>query len=121
MPCDVAMTGLPNALLELISDEQLKRVSSPEGVGAALALRSRIVLACATGLTNKEVAARLGSGRPSGVGGAAMDQYRRHHDHCSLRRRDRLGALGGSGAQATAIGTAARTTYTDFQSPVDLH
>jgi len=61
--------------------KQLKRVSSPEEVGAALALPSRKVLACATGLTNKEVAAQLGPGRPSGVGGAAVDHYRRHHDH----------------------------------------
>jgi transposase len=61
------MTGRPKALLELTSDEteQLERWVRRRKSAQALALRSRIVLACATGLTNKEVAAHLGVSMPT--------------------------------------------------------
>jgi transposase len=61
------MTGRPKALLELTSDEieQLERWVRRRKSAQALALRSRIVLACATGLTNKEVAAQLGISMPT--------------------------------------------------------
>ena len=61
------MTGRPKALLELTSDEteQLERWVRRRKSAQALALRSRIVLACATGLTNKEVAAQLGVSMPT--------------------------------------------------------
>jgi transposase len=55
------MTGRPKALLKLTSDEteQLELWVRRRKSAQALALRSRIILACATGLTNKEVAAQL--------------------------------------------------------------
>ncbi len=61
------MRGRPKALLELTSDEseQLERWVRRTTSAQALALRSRIVLACATGLTNKEVAAQLGISMPT--------------------------------------------------------
>ncbi len=61
------MTGRPKALLELTSDEteQLERWVRRRKSAQALALRSRIVLACAAGLTNKEVAAQLGVSMPT--------------------------------------------------------
>lgn len=54
----MARTGRPKALLELTSDErdQLERWSRRRKSSQALALRSRIVLGCASGLSNKEVA-----------------------------------------------------------------
>ena len=61
------MMGRPKALLELTSDEreQLERWVRRRKSAQALALRSRIVLACATGLTNQEVAAQLGVSMPT--------------------------------------------------------
>ncbi len=61
------MTGRPKALLELTSEEskQLERWAVRRKSAQGLALRSRIVLACATGLTNKEVAAQLGVSMPT--------------------------------------------------------
>jgi len=61
------LTGRPKALLQLTSDEreQLERWVRRRTSAQALALRSRIVLACATGLTNKEVAAQLGVSMPT--------------------------------------------------------
>jgi DNA-binding NarL/FixJ family response regulator len=61
------MTGRPKAVLELTADEteQLERWVRRRNSAQALALRSRIVLACATGLTNKEVAAQLGVSMPT--------------------------------------------------------
>ena len=61
------MMGRPKALLELTSDEreQLERWVRRRKSAQALALRSRIVLACASGLTNKEVAAQLGVSMPT--------------------------------------------------------
>jgi transposase len=55
-------TGRPKALLELSSGEreQLERWARRRKSSQALALRSRIVLGCAEGLPNKEVAAREG-------------------------------------------------------------
>ncbi len=54
-------------MLELTSDEseQLERWVRRTTSAQALAVRSRIVLACATGLTNKEVAAQLGISMPT--------------------------------------------------------
>ena len=56
----MARTGRPKAVLELTDDEreQLLRWSRRAKSAQALASRSRIVLACAEGLTNKEVAER---------------------------------------------------------------
>jgi len=61
------MTGRPKAFLELTSEEykQLERWAGRRKSTQGLALRSRIVLACATGLTNKEVAAQLGVSMPT--------------------------------------------------------
>jgi transposase len=54
-------------VLELTADEteQLERWVRRRNSAQALALRSRIVLACATGLTNQEVAAQLGVSMPT--------------------------------------------------------
>jgi transposase len=53
-------TGRPKAVLELsdVEREQLSRWARQRTSAQALALRSRIVLGCASGLSNKEVAAR---------------------------------------------------------------
>jgi len=61
------MMGRPKALLELTSDEkeQLERWVRRRKSAQGLALRSQIVLSCATGLTNKEVAAQLGISMPT--------------------------------------------------------
>ena len=61
------MMGRPKALLELTSDEreQLARWVRRRKSAQGLALRSQIVLSCATGLTNKEVAAQLGISMPT--------------------------------------------------------
>jgi transposase len=61
------MMGRPKALLELTSDErdQLERWVRRRKSAQGLALRSQIVLSCATGLTNKEVAAQLGVSMPT--------------------------------------------------------
>jgi transposase len=58
----VARTGRPKAVLELAEGErdQLLRWSRRATSAQSLALRSRIVLACADGLDNKQVAAKLG-------------------------------------------------------------
>src|SRR4051794_33679181 len=55
-------TGRPKAPLELSEEErgQLLRWSRRARSAQSLALRSRIVLACADGLNNKTVACRLG-------------------------------------------------------------
>jgi transposase len=55
-------TGRPKALLELTDEErdQLRRWARRRKSSQALALRSRIVLACAGGAHNKTVAAELG-------------------------------------------------------------
>src|SRR4051812_3619167 len=57
----MARTGRPKALLELTEDEreQLLRWSRRAKSAQALALRSRIVLACAEGLSSKAVAGQL--------------------------------------------------------------
>ena len=58
----MARDGRPKAELVLTEDEreQLTRWSRRAKSSQALALRSRIVLACADGADNKTVAARLG-------------------------------------------------------------
>src|ERR1039457_7330684 len=81
----MAGAGRPKAALELTEDERavLERWARRPKSAQALALRSRIVLACSEGAANKEVAARFGvtpqmvgkwrarvvSGRGDGVGG----------------------------------------------------
>jgi transposase len=54
-------SGRPKAVLELTGEEreQLQRWARRRSSAQALALRSRIVLACADGLDNKQVAAKL--------------------------------------------------------------
>jgi len=63
----MARTGRPKAVLELTEQEreQLSRWERRRKSSQALALRSRIVLACATGLSNTEVAATLGVSQPT--------------------------------------------------------
>jgi transposase len=63
----MARTGRPKALLELTSEEQdqLERWSRRRKSSQALALRSRIVLGCASGLSNKEVAERERVSQPT--------------------------------------------------------
>src|ERR1039457_4370778 len=58
----MAGAGRPKAALELTEDERavLERWARRAERGQALALRSRIVLACSEGAANKEVAARFG-------------------------------------------------------------
>jgi len=58
----MSRTGRPKAELVLTADEreQLLRWSRRRKSSQALALRSRIVLACAGGADNKTVAAELG-------------------------------------------------------------
>ena len=60
-------TGRPKALLELTAGErdQLLRWARRRSSAQALALRSRIVLGCADGLSNKEVAVREGVSQPT--------------------------------------------------------
>ena len=63
----MARTGRPKAPLILTDDERetLVRWSRRAKSAQALALRCRIVLACATGATNKQVAAELGVSLPT--------------------------------------------------------
>src|SRR2546421_7096087 len=60
-------TGRPKAELVLTVEEreQLRRWARRRQSAQALALRCRIVLACADGLSNVEVADRLGVSRPT--------------------------------------------------------
>ena len=60
-------TGRPKAELMLTDDErrELERVARRAKSAQALALRARIVLACADGISNKDVAARLGVSAPT--------------------------------------------------------
>lgn len=62
----MAKTGRPKAVLELTKQEreQLVRWERRRKSSQALALRSRIVLACAQGRANKDVAAALGVSLP---------------------------------------------------------
>lgn len=63
----MARTGRPKALLELTEEEreQLARWSRRRKSSQALALRSRIILGCAAGLSNKAVATREGVSQPT--------------------------------------------------------
>src|SRR5918996_3909990 len=63
----MARTGRPKAPLVLTDEERetLTRWSRRAKSSQALALRCRIVLACATGATNKQVAAELGVSLPT--------------------------------------------------------
>jgi len=63
----MARTGRPKALRELTSEEreQLERWARRRSSAQSLALRSRIVLGCADGLANKDVAAREGVSQPT--------------------------------------------------------
>ena len=60
-------TGRPKAVLELTDSEraQLQRWARRRSSAQALALRARIVLACADGLPNKEVALAEGVSQPT--------------------------------------------------------
>src|SRR5918995_4944239 len=63
----MARTGRPKAPLILTDEERatLGRWSRRAKSSQALALRCRIVLACATGATNKQVAADVGVSLPT--------------------------------------------------------
>ncbi len=63
----MARTGRPRAELTLTDDERdrLERWARRRRSSQALALRCRIVLACAEGLSNKEVAGRVGVSLPT--------------------------------------------------------
>jgi transposase len=63
----MSKTGRPKAVLTLTDEERdtLVRWSRRASSAQALALRCRIVLACADGLSNVEVAQRLGVTRPT--------------------------------------------------------
>jgi transposase len=63
----MARTGRPTALLELTDEErdQLVRWARRRKSSQALALRSRIVLGCASGLSNKAVAEREAVSQPT--------------------------------------------------------
>ena len=63
----MAQTGRPKAELTLTDEErqQLTKWQRRRKSSQALALRSRIVLACGQGLTNKAVAAQLGCSAPT--------------------------------------------------------
>ena len=65
-------TGRPKAVLELAEDEREQLLRWPRRAKSAqsLALRSKIVLACADGLNNTQVVARLGN-VPATVGSAS--------------------------------------------------
>lgn len=65
--CRMPKTGRPKAELVLTDEERdtLARWSRRASSAQALALRCRIVLACADGLSNVEVAQRLGVTRPT--------------------------------------------------------
>jgi Winged helix-turn helix len=56
------MTGRPLAPLELSTEEEaaLQSLASRRRTAQAVALRARIVLACAAGMANQAVAAKLG-------------------------------------------------------------
>jgi transposase len=75
----MARTGRPLSALELTEQErsQLVRWERRRTSSQALALRSRIVLACAHGRSNKEVAAALGVSQPT------VGKWRRRF--CELR------------------------------------
>src|SRR5579884_2364350 len=63
----MARTGRPKAELVLTGQEreQLQRWARRAKSAQALALRSKIVLACADGLDNKSVAAKVGCSQPT--------------------------------------------------------
>jgi transposase len=63
----MARTGRPKALLELTvaEREQLERWARRRKSSQALALRSRVVMGCADGLSNKAVAEREGVSQPT--------------------------------------------------------
>jgi len=58
----VARTGRPAAVIELsdVEQEQLLRWSRRAKSAQVLAQRSKIVLACAEGMSNKDIAVRVG-------------------------------------------------------------
>ena len=77
--CAMARTGRPVTPLELSDEEraQLTRWERRRQSSQALALRSRIVLGCAAGLPNKQVA------EACGVTPATVGKWRRRF--CELR------------------------------------
>jgi len=62
MEVRMAERGRPKEPLVLSDDERLtlERLATRRKSAQAMALRARIVLACATGITNQAVAAELG-------------------------------------------------------------
>ena len=69
----MARTGRPTAVIELTGEERgtLQRWARRPKTAQALASRSRIVLGCASGLNNQQVAAKLG------VSAATVGKWRR--------------------------------------------
>ena len=80
----MARTGRPKQplVLEPADREQLERWARRPKTEQRLAMRSRIVLRCAEGLDNDEVAAELGVHREDGVEVAAP--FRRGRPGCSV-------------------------------------
>src|SRR5664280_3776288 len=74
----MARTGRPKTELTLTEEEreQLGRWSRRAKSSQALALRSRIVLACAKGTDNKGVAAQLNCARPERLGATSATSRR---------------------------------------------
>jgi transposase len=73
MEVRMARTGRPKSELVLTDDERgtLERLATRRKSAQALALRARMVLLCATGIANREAAARLG------VSEATVGKWRR--------------------------------------------
>src|SRR3954451_845236 len=90
----MAKTGRPKAELVLSDDErgQLERWARRAKSSQALALRCRIVLACADGLDNKQVADKLGCHQVT-VGKSRFVAARL----AGLHDEDRVGRLPGVG------------------------
>src|SRR5258707_15385122 len=88
---ELAMAGRQLALLRLSDEErsELEALASRRKTAQALALRARIGLACAEGVQNKDVAARLSLG--SATGGKWRRRFVEHRGD-GLRDEPRSGA-----------------------------
>ncbi len=78
VPSSAAPVGRPLQPLHLTRQEteELQRLARRPKSAQALALRARIVLACASGLSNTQVAAKLGISKPTV--GKWRERFRRH-------------------------------------------